>query len=580
MKKSTQDTTPPIEATEIVDTNTLEKPKMSTKKKVIIGAVVALFFMSASASAYVLTRPKKVTVSPTPTATATPSPTATPTGEVTINGNTYFAKPKKVSYVALITTDTETTCNNEAPECSETYQIGTTKDGAEILVQISSQGLGYSQFVFIGKAGSYQVISALATYIPEGVSYAKGVSLVNTNPVSELLFDEAANVSGVNLKGNKIPNLTGFSNGFGQATLSDTAKKLGEVNNKTFWSSTKTDSANYQVVENYATLGGVMMSTYKLSDSLITDEGKNASISWSKGENVSAQYFSGGNGCGTVGYVITKNTKLEDLTEIGKSADGRTLYQLPNSNPLVQELYNKDYGDGENLENPGLKKLSLDQFVDKHGYTLVKNSLDQYVVLQRRDMFFQGGCAKPVVYLYPTTPTNVSVKVGANVTISDPIYPLDGWRNVLASPNGQLSYQGKNYQSLFWEGQGNGAYPAITQGTIVRQADLINTVRQQLVMQGLNTQESSDFMNFWTPNLPKSPYVRLTWFGNRELGELAPLNITPRPQTVIRVFLDAEGLLAPISIPQQQFKAAPARDGFTVVEWGGLARFGLNTLVR
>src|SRR5690606_30469564 len=131
--------------------------------------------------------------------------------------------------------DKEAVCSNEAPECSETYQIGTTKDGAEILVQISSQGLGYTQFVFLGNAKKYQIISALATYLPENTPLVTGVSTIGTNPLSELLFDESASVSGINLTGNKIPNLTGFSSGLGLATLSDTAKKLGEINNKVFW---------------------------------------------------------------------------------------------------------------------------------------------------------------------------------------------------------------------------------------------------------------------------------------------------------------------------------------------------------
>ncbi|MCC7289369.1 hypothetical protein IT414_03200 [bacterium] len=560
------------------NSNQTPTPSRHNKKKIALGVIIALLLMSgASAATYFLTRPKPVaTTTPTPTATATP----TPTGEITINGNKYFAKPKKVTYIPLLSTDKEAACSNEAPECSETYQIGTAKDGAEILVQVSSQGLGYTQFVFLGNAKKYQIISALATYLPENTPLAAGVSTISTNPLSELLFDESASVSGVNLTGNKIPNLIGFSSGLGLATLSDTAKKLGEINNKVFWSSIKTDSANYQVVENYATLGGVMMSTYKLSDGLITADDKKASINWTKGENVAAQFFSGGNGCGTVGYVITKNTQSGDLTEVGKSADGRSLYQLPNNNALVQELYNKDYANGEYLDNPDLKKLSIDQFVAKHGYVLVKNALDQYVVLQRRDMFFQGGCAKPVVYLYPTQTTSVSVAVGADVTVSEPLYPAGGWRNVIAQPNGRLNYMGKNYDSLFWEGKGNGAYPTITSGTIVRQDQLLGTIRRQLAEQGLNAKETADFMDFWTPNLPKDPYVRLTWFGNRELGELAPLYVSPRPNTSIRVFLDAEGLLAPISMPQQQLSPAPARTGLTLVEWGGLARYGLSNLKR
>lgn len=46
----------------------------------------------------------------------------------------------------------------------------------------------------------------------------------------------------------------------------------------------------------------------------------------------------------------------------------------------------------------------------------------------------------------------VGVKVGADVTVYDPLYPVDGWRDVLAQPDGRLTYQNQNYGSLFWEG--------------------------------------------------------------------------------------------------------------------------------
>ncbi|HVT01646.1 MAG TPA: hypothetical protein VHE53_05480, partial [Patescibacteria group bacterium] len=57
---------------------------------------------------------------------------------------------------------------------------------------------------------------------------------------------------------------------------------------------------------------------------------------------------------------------------------------------------------------------------------------------------------KPVIYLYPTKPTlvDVSVKTSGRIVVSDPLYPDDGWRSVLANPDGKLIYKNKKYKEL------------------------------------------------------------------------------------------------------------------------------------
>jgi len=219
------------------------------------------------------------------------------------------------------------------------------------------------------------------------------------------------------------------------------------------------------------------------------------------------------------------------------------------------------------------KNLTATQFKQKDGFIVVKDDAGRWVIMARQEYFPSGGCAKPVVYLYPTTATLVNVSVGADVTKSEPNYPAGGWKAVLAQINGNLQYQGKVYDSLFWEGYGKGTYPVITSGSFVKHADVETKIRADLTSQGLNTKEIQDFWTFWSAKVPNKNYVRISWLSKTQLQQLAPLYISPKPDTTIRVFLDMEGADTPYEITPQSF-ITPKRTGFTAIEWGGLARDG------
>ena len=82
----------------------------------------------------------------------------------------------------------------------------------------------------------------------------------------------------------------------------------------------------------------------------------------------------------------------------------------------------------------------------------------------------------------------------------------------------------------------------MTSGTVVKRADALNTIKAQLKQQGLTQSESNGFVAYWKNKIPAEPYVRITWFNTAEMNGLAPLTITPKPDTLIRVFLDMDGL--------------------------------------
>lgn len=306
-----------------------------------------------------------------------------------------------------------------------------------------------------------------------------------------------------------------------------------------------------------------------------------AKYTWANGrDNTTVDSFTGkssidtlkpiARGCGYFGVSVTRSDSLKqsDLVEVGKTDTGRLVYQVKDqANMLVKKAYDEYTSSAKNNSQTA---VALSEFLEDHALVVIKNQADEMLVYVRNSYAPSYGCAKPVVYLYPTSKTAVDVSVGANVKISDPLYPSGGWKSVIAYPNGQLNYEGKNYTSLFWEGNGYGQYPTITNGTVVARQDALAVIKRQLREQGLNEREFADFLEFWSDKIPNKPYVRLTWFTTSQLNSLAPLRISPKPDTLIRVFLDMEGYDKKIDIPAQRLTALP-RIGFTVVEWGGLS---------
>lgn len=158
--------------------------------------------------------------------------------------------------------------------------------------------------------------------------------------------------------------------------------------------------------------------------------------------------------------------------------------------------------------------------------------------------------AKPVIYLYPKQIGNVSVTLDweKKSLMSIPSYG-NGW-NVTATPEGKITTAEKQYSYLFWED--SISYPKPTSGFIVEQAELSSFLDTRLSFLGLNPQEIADFKGYWLPVMQGSSYYRISFLTSEQMQRFAPITITPKPDTLQRVFMDWSGLDAPISIPKQQ----------------------------
>lgn len=182
---------------------------------------------------------------------------------------------------------------------------------------------------------------------------------------------------------------------------------------------------------------------------------------------------------------------------------------------------------------------------------------------------------KPVLYLYPTEKQEVSVKINFhNQKIIHP-YPaynykgMDGWK-VIASPNGNLINlaTGKSHYCLYWESEGKQLMDKITQGFVVKGTETTAFLEEKLAKMGLNEREANEFIIYWLPKLEQNPYNAI-YFATSEYEKAVQLQISPTPQTQIRVMMVWQGLNEKIDLPKQNIPQMPDRKGFTVVEWGG-----------
>ena len=178
-----------------------------------------------------------------------------------------------------------------------------------------------------------------------------------------------------------------------------------------------------------------------------------------------------------------------------------------------------------------------------------------------------GVCYKPVIYLYPEEATEVSVTLtyDGTLTCTYPAYE-NGWK-VTAHPDGTLiDESGQVYNYLYWEGESDVRYD-FSKGFCVRGEDTAAFLEDALARLGLTRREANEFIVFWLPMMQNNAYNIIT-FQSDAYTNSAQLEIAPAPDTLIRVFMAWQASEVYIHIPEQDL-TAPAREGFTVVEWGG-----------
>jgi hypothetical protein len=211
-----------------------------------------------------------------------------------------------------------------------------------------------------------------------------------------------------------------------------------------------------------------------------------------------------------------------------------------------------------------------------------------------------GGCGKPVLYLYPSTPTNVSVSFAKPMALTHtvPTYQSDWY--VRAEPDGRLTdllpehtdcttfdpatfgseyakeaCETNAYPYLFWAGNRIGmAYPSNPRvGWVIEQSEVPMFLESRLDEIGFTQKEKEDFLSYWVPTLleKEAPFYRIRFLQTSDMNAFVPMIIDPQPDRYYRYFLDWQALTGVPSVPPAPQRLDKiVRKGFTIVEWGGL----------
>ena len=176
---------------------------------------------------------------------------------------------------------------------------------------------------------------------------------------------------------------------------------------------------------------------------------------------------------------------------------------------------------------------------------------------------------KPIIYIYPKEELRVSVKLlnSSLLTTSYPKYN-DGW-NVIATPSGTLKEieTNRNYYGLYYEGSGHNVTMK-KDGFVIKGEDTTKFLEEKLEILGLNEREINEFIIYWLPKLEANKYNYIRFETLEEIENYMPLEITPAPDTIIRVVMDYKPLNERITIEEQKL-TPQKRSGYSVVEWGG-----------
>ncbi|SFC51975.1 hypothetical protein SAMN02910406_01866 [Ruminococcus albus] len=245
--------------------------------------------------------------------------------------------------------------------------------------------------------------------------------------------------------------------------------------------------------------------------------------------------------------------------------DEVTMYLGPDTSygkvtTIPQDTYLQELGVMNNNDNWAFTK-----YKGQYGWVQVVNEFGD-----RQIDFLSYMVNKPVIYLYPEKETDVHVEVELTEADLATTYPKynNGW-DVVAKPDGSLvnKVDGTHHRYLFWDAVNCRTEFDFSKGFCTAGSDTESFLKEKLSYMGLTEDEMNEFIVYWLPRMEHNKY-NLISFQSDKYTDSAKLNITPTPDSMLRVFMTYVPLEEAVDIEPQELSTFE-RKGFTVVEWGG-----------
>lgn len=222
--------------------------------------------------------------------------------------------------------------------------------------------------------------------------------------------------------------------------------------------------------------------------------------------------------------------------------------------------------------NTDLQDLSREQFYDEW----VNEKFDWYQDALREYEKHQAWCRfytrvmKPIIYLYPVEEEKVHVALWfpENLSHTYPKYNVLKWRNLVAQSDWKLINleNWRELYALYWEWISNKKVD-FSEWFVVAWKDIIPFLEEKLEILWLNEREAEEFIVYRLPQMEDNEWNLIRFETREEQDIIMPLNIEPKPDTIIRVMMDWKSIEQPIEIAEQKLYT-PERTGFVVIEWG------------
>ena len=278
-----------------------------------------------------------------------------------------------------------------------------------------------------------------------------------------------------------------------------------------------------------------------------------------------------------ISVVSPRVLSKDQLIQAGKIIDTQDpIYILPNEHQLLKDFY-QDYkqnrGEWYYMTGEALPDLeiSLEDFVASTPLFFWEDPFSRLIRFTNRSFVIPFMC-EPVIYIYPEKEQEVTLKLPHKMKLLS-TYPEygSGW-TVMVNPRGEITDSDKNiYEYLFWEGV-YGIWPENSSGYVVKRENVEEFFIKILPQLGLKNNEIHDFIDAWLPEFQNAPFYKISFYDQKLIDVIIPLDINPRPDTLIRVLMEYKGLGESISLEEPVVSLPPVRKGFTVIEWGGLKR--------